>query len=165
MADIIKIKRGTLAQIDAAAAASQLNAGEPYLVTDEGRIAVGLSASTYELFAKTSETGGGGGSAAAWVVFNGVTNAIADASNVSSITKHGVSAYELHFTAPLAHANYVIAGTVGNAAAGTLGGFLTLGTVSGGFSPARSTTSCRIQTLTSSAGGADFDTIAVAVFA
>jgi hypothetical protein len=52
----IKFKRGTRAQLDAAAAANALDAGEPYLITDEGRIAIGLSASTYEVFAKVSET-------------------------------------------------------------------------------------------------------------
>ncbi len=43
----IMIKRGTRAQLDAAATAGQLAAGEPYLVTDEGVVAIGLSASTY----------------------------------------------------------------------------------------------------------------------
>lgn len=49
------VKRGTRAQLNTAASANQLNAGEPYLITDENRIAMGLSASTYEVFAKTSE--------------------------------------------------------------------------------------------------------------
>lgn len=39
----ILCKRGTRAQIDAAAAAGELLAGEPYYVTDEYRLAVGLS--------------------------------------------------------------------------------------------------------------------------
>lgn len=51
----VRIKRGTRAQLEAAAAASQLKAGEPYLITDEGRIAAGLSATTYEAGAKQSE--------------------------------------------------------------------------------------------------------------
>lgn len=45
----IKIKRGTLAQLDAAALAGQLNVGEPYFISDEDKIAIGTSASTYEL--------------------------------------------------------------------------------------------------------------------
>lgn len=57
----IKVKRGTRAQLDAAATANQLNQGEPYLITDEDRIAIGLSASSYKDFAKLSEAGGGGG--------------------------------------------------------------------------------------------------------
>lgn len=61
MANLLTIKRGTRSQIDAAASASALNVGEPYLITDEDRIAVGLSASTYEEFAKSSEAGGGSG--------------------------------------------------------------------------------------------------------
>lgn len=55
----VYIKRGTRAQLDTAAQNLQLNAGEPYLITDENRIAVGLANNTYESFAKTSEAGGG----------------------------------------------------------------------------------------------------------
>lgn len=45
-------KRGTRAQIEAAKAASQLNAGEVYVITDENRLAVGLSESTYQDYVK-----------------------------------------------------------------------------------------------------------------
>lgn len=46
----LRIKRGTLAQLDAAATASGLKQGEQYLVTDYGgRVAIGLSASTYKI--------------------------------------------------------------------------------------------------------------------
>lgn len=55
MASPIRIKRGTRAQLNTAAAANQLVAGEPYLITDEGRIAIGRSTSTYETFAKETE--------------------------------------------------------------------------------------------------------------
>lgn len=55
MAVEIKIKRGTRAQLLAAASGGNLNAGELYLITDEGRIAVGLSASSFEEFSKVSE--------------------------------------------------------------------------------------------------------------
>lgn len=51
----VYIKRGTRAQLDSAAAASGLNIGEPYLITDEDRIAVGLSTSTYQDYALSSE--------------------------------------------------------------------------------------------------------------
>jgi hypothetical protein len=44
---IIQFKRGTRAQIDSAAGASQLRVAEPYLLTDEGRMALGLSATSY----------------------------------------------------------------------------------------------------------------------
>lgn len=43
----IQIKRGTRAQLEAAAAGAELKPGEQYLITDERRQAVGLSASTY----------------------------------------------------------------------------------------------------------------------
>lgn len=51
------MKRGTRAQLDAAALAGTLAAGEPYLITDEDRIAVGLTASTYQDYALVGEGG------------------------------------------------------------------------------------------------------------
>lgn len=55
----LKIKRGTKSQIEAAASSGLLNIGEPYLITDENRIAVGISTTNYESFAKKNEVGGG----------------------------------------------------------------------------------------------------------
>jgi hypothetical protein len=55
MINTIQIKRGTRAQIEAAKAAGQLRDGEPYLITDEDRIAVGVSPSGYSSFAKIEE--------------------------------------------------------------------------------------------------------------
>lgn len=52
----VKVKRGTRAQLNTAAAANQLAAGEVYLITDENRIAVGLSINSYEAYAKVSES-------------------------------------------------------------------------------------------------------------
>lgn len=51
-------KRGTRTQLNTAAAENQLSAGEVYLITDENRLAVGLTTSTYETYAKASEAGG-----------------------------------------------------------------------------------------------------------
>jgi hypothetical protein len=59
----IRIKRGTRAQLDAAALAGTLSAGEPYLITDEDRVAVGLTASTYQAYAKVGEGGAAPGPA------------------------------------------------------------------------------------------------------
>ncbi len=53
-------KRGTRAQIDAAASANGLKAGELYLITDEARITVGTAVNTHIPAAKQSEVGGGG---------------------------------------------------------------------------------------------------------
>jgi len=55
MSVTLKIKRATRAQLNTAASGSNLVQGEPYLITDENRIAVGLSATTYETYAKESE--------------------------------------------------------------------------------------------------------------
>lgn len=55
MVHTIQIKRGTRAQIEAAKASGQLLDGEPYLITDENRIAVGVSSSGYSSFAKLEE--------------------------------------------------------------------------------------------------------------
>lgn len=53
----LKVKRGTKSQIDAAASSGSLNAGEPYLITDEGRIAIGTSATAYSQSVMTSDIG------------------------------------------------------------------------------------------------------------
>lgn len=55
MANLLKLKRGTRAQIDAGVTSNLLNLGEPYLITDESRIAVGTGSNTYVTFAKSSE--------------------------------------------------------------------------------------------------------------
>lgn len=62
----IQIKRGTRAQIEAAKAAGLLKDGEPYLITDEDRLAIGASPSGYSSFVKTTDVsavtqGGTGG--------------------------------------------------------------------------------------------------------
>lgn len=59
MPNRITVKRGTRAQLEAAATAGTINAGEPYLIIDEGRFALGTSTSAYQDFAKASEAGGG----------------------------------------------------------------------------------------------------------
>lgn len=66
MINTIQIKRGTRAQIEAAKAAGQLKDGEPYLIIDENRIAVGVNSSGYSAFVKDTEViqidhGGTGG--------------------------------------------------------------------------------------------------------
>lgn len=60
----IRIKRGTRAQIEAAKTAGDLAAGEPYLITDESRLAVGTANNAYTAMAKEGESGGSGGSLA-----------------------------------------------------------------------------------------------------
>jgi hypothetical protein len=55
MANLLKIKRGTRAQLDAAVTGNTLNLGEPYLITDEGRIAVGTGSNSFVDFAKFGE--------------------------------------------------------------------------------------------------------------
>lgn len=48
--------RGTRAALDSLAGASGLKVGEIYLITDENRIAVGLTTSTYQIFEKRTES-------------------------------------------------------------------------------------------------------------
>lgn len=54
----IKLLRSTRSALNAQAALSGLIAGEPYLITDEDRLAIGTSSTTYETFQKSSEAGG-----------------------------------------------------------------------------------------------------------
>lgn len=51
-------KRGTRAQIDAAAAANGLRTGEIYLVTDEARLTVGTAPNAHQPLAREGEGGG-----------------------------------------------------------------------------------------------------------
>lgn len=51
-------KRGTRAQIDAAAGANQLRSGEIYLITDEARLTVGTAVGAHQAVAKQGEGGG-----------------------------------------------------------------------------------------------------------
>jgi hypothetical protein len=55
MANLLKVKRGSRAQLNSAVSSNLLNQGEPYLITDENRIAIGTGSNTYEVFAKSSE--------------------------------------------------------------------------------------------------------------
>jgi hypothetical protein len=59
-------KRGTRAQIDAAATSSGLKVGEVYLITDEARLTVGTAANAHTPLAKESEAGGGGSDPWTW---------------------------------------------------------------------------------------------------
>lgn len=51
MLSTITIKKGTRAQIEAAKLSGELFEGEPYLITDEKRIGVGLGPDSYSAFA------------------------------------------------------------------------------------------------------------------
>ena len=89
----VRIKRGTRAQLDAAATAASLKAGEPYLITDEDRFAMGLSTTTYEVYAKSSEVVAGSGDVVGPasavpgypVVFDGTTGKVVKQGLLSDI--------------------------------------------------------------------------------
>ncbi len=51
----IKAIRTTRANLNTQAGSANLLAGEPYLITDENRIAIGLTTSTYQDFVKNGE--------------------------------------------------------------------------------------------------------------
>jgi hypothetical protein len=91
-------KRGTLAQINAAASANQLRNGEVYLITDEARLTVGTAANAHSPVAKQSEAGGGGADPWSW------TKLAADVAN-STVTLAPVTG--LSFTA-LANTTYLV---------------------------------------------------------
>jgi hypothetical protein len=59
-------KRGTRAQIDAAASGNALRNGEVYLITDEARLTVGTAANAHVPMAKQSEAVGGGSDPWTW---------------------------------------------------------------------------------------------------
>jgi hypothetical protein len=61
-------KRGTRAQIDAAASANALRNGEVYLITDEARLTVGTANNAHSPVAKQIEAGGGGSDPWSWTI-------------------------------------------------------------------------------------------------
>lgn len=75
----LRFKRGTRAQLDAAAGSGLLHAGEPYLVTDEGVMALGLGPGEYA----DVGSGGGGASTAAHVSYDPTQSGL-DATDLQS---------------------------------------------------------------------------------
>lgn len=84
MANLLKIKRGTRSQLNSAVTANSLNLGEPYLITDEGRIAIGTGSNTFVDFAKVSET-----------VLDADLTAIAALTGTGILTRTGENTYVL----------------------------------------------------------------------
>jgi hypothetical protein len=91
-------KRGTRAQIDAAAGANALRVGEIYLITDEARLTVGTAAGAHQPLAKQGEGGSGAPDPWTWAKLAG------DVAN-SSVTLAAVSG--LSFSA-VANATYIV---------------------------------------------------------
>lgn len=86
MANVLKIKRGTRAQLNAAITGNTLNLGEPYLITDENRIAIGTGSNSYEVFAKSSEVAG---------VLDGDLTAIAGLTGTGFLKRTGTDTWVL----------------------------------------------------------------------
>jgi hypothetical protein len=89
-------KRGTRAQINAAATANGLKAGEVYLITDEGRLTVGTAANAHSAAAKQGE--GGGSDPWTWLKLG---------SNVANSTTALAAVTGLSFTAA-ANTTYLV---------------------------------------------------------
>lgn len=80
----IKILRTTRANLNAQKNANGLIEGEPYLITDENRLAIGTAINNYEDFAKLSEVAGG-------VTFNhGLATRSGNASSGDQTIAHGL---------------------------------------------------------------------------
>ena len=78
-------KRGTRAQINAAAGAGALKLGELYLMTDEARLTVGTASGAHQPMAKQGE--GGGNDAWTWVLLGtDVANSTIAYTNVTGLT-------------------------------------------------------------------------------
>jgi len=86
MPNLLRIKRGTRAQLNAAVTGNTLNLGEPYLITDENRIAVGTGSNSYEVFAKSSEVAG---------VLDGDLTAIASLTGTGYLRRTGTDTWTL----------------------------------------------------------------------
>lgn len=86
----IKIKRGTAAQLDAAALAGNLLAGEPYYVQDANAFAIGKSAHEYVLLSSRRSVDGGDAASIDYELVEGlgvarwgsITGALSDQSDI-----------------------------------------------------------------------------------
>ena len=106
------------------------------------------------------------GLAKAWVNFNGqtVTSAtdmtgVRDSFNISSVVDNGTGDYTINFTSAFANANYVVCGSSGGQSSTSNGAVYQYdqGT-------AKTTSACRVITITTSGGLTDPPQIAVAFF-
>jgi hypothetical protein len=78
-------KRGSRAQIDAAAGANALRTGEVYLITDEARLTVGTAVNTHQPHAKQGE--GGGADPWTWIKLSSdVTNSSVTLAPVTGLS-------------------------------------------------------------------------------
>jgi hypothetical protein len=102
----ITFKRGTRAQLNSAASSNALIAGEPYFITDEGRLAIGLSASTYEVFAKVSE---GGYPSIAYPKRSSAPKVVGDVAG-TALTTLGLTASRLYYFPLVVPRNVVLIG-------------------------------------------------------
>ena len=97
----------------------------------------------------------------AWVNFNGTVTfgmAIRASGNVSSITDNGTGDYTVNFTTGMEDANYAMSGS-GEDTDGA--GDVTIGRPNGGT---KTTTACRIKTVTSGANVDDYPSVEVMFF-
>jgi hypothetical protein len=95
----------------------------------------------------------------AWVNFNGTgTVAIRGSGNVTSITDNNIGDYTLNFTTALADANYAVSGSSGGQSSTSNGGIYQYDQLT-----AKTTTACRIATLSTAGSPVDVPQVAVAI--
>jgi len=95
----------------------------------------------------------------AWVNFNGTgTVAIRASGNVSSITNNGTGDYTVNFTTAMPDANYAMSGSGEDTDSA---GDVLIGRPNGGT---KTTTACRIKTVTASADRDDYPSVEVMFF-
>lgn len=96
----------------------------------------------------------------AWVNFNGTaTVAIREDGNVSSITDNGTGDYTVNFTNAMPDANYAITGASGGQGATSNGAVYLVDQLT-----ARTTSLCRVFTVTSAGSAVDTPQINIAIF-
>jgi hypothetical protein len=84
----LALKRGTRAQVDAAAIANGLRTGEVYLITDEARLTVGTAANAHQALAKQGE----GGDPEGWLKLAAdVSNSTTTLANVTGLSFNGAA--------------------------------------------------------------------------
>ena len=98
------------------------------------------------------------GRAKVWCSFNGVTPAIKDSFNVSSLTDNGTGNYDVNFSSNMSNNNYAVSLTTGDGTYGSqipYGLFFTLG----GYSQTSSVTNSSVRVYQISYAGGVYDAL------
>lgn len=108
----IKVLRTTRANLNTQAGLGNLLAGEPYLITDESRLAVATSTSAYKAFVREDDPS----VPKAWglITVSAGVPTLAAGFNIASIVDTATGNVTINLTVPFASTNYVVVASARN---------------------------------------------------